>query len=92
MCKSIDYALLMYLGGTTFHTGLRFPFNDGEYLPLESEQLHTLRKQFERMMVVIIDEMSLLAADFFYNVHRRMVEIFYCKDMFGDRGVMLVGK
>ena len=70
--------------------GLRFPFNDGEYLPLESEQLHTLRKQFERMMVVIIDEMSLLAADFFYNVHRRMVEIFYCKDMFGDRGVMLV--
>ena len=83
--------VLFIIGGTTFHAGLRFPFNVREYLPLESEQLHNLRKQFERMMVVIIDEMSLLAADFFYNVHRRMVEIFFSKEMFGDRGVMLVG-
>ena len=38
-----------------------------------------------------LDEMSLLAADFFYNVHRRFVEILQQTDMFADRGVMLVG-
>ena len=62
-----------------------------EYLPLEAEPMTTMRKQFEHMMVVIIDEMSLVAADFFYNIHRRLVEILYLKDMFADRACMLVG-
>ena len=43
------------------------------------------------MMMVIIDEMSLVGADFFYSVHRRLVEVLQIDDMFGDRGVMLVG-
>ena len=38
-----------------------------------------------------LDEMSLLAADFFYNIHRRFVEILHLPDMFADRAVMLVG-
>ena len=38
-----------------------------------------------------LDEMSLLAADFFYNIHRRFVEILHLTDMFADRAVMLVG-
>ena len=62
-----------------------------DYLPLDPESMNTLRKQFDRMMVVIIDEMSLISADFFYNIHRRFKEIFYHDEMFGDRGVMLVG-
>ena len=53
--------------------------------------MSNLRRQFERMMMVIIDEMSLVAADMFYTVHKRLVEILYLKDMFADRGVMLVG-
>ena len=62
-----------------------------EYLALDPEIMSTLRKQFERMMMVIIDEMSLVAADMFYNMHRRLVEILYLKDMFANRAVMLVG-
>ena len=62
-----------------------------EYLPLDPETMSTLRRQFERMMLVILDEMSLIAADMFYNMHRRLVEILYLKDMFADRAVMLVG-
>lgn len=62
-----------------------------EHLPLEPETMSTLRRQFERMMMVIIDEMSLVAADMFYNMHRRLVEILYLTEMFGDRAVMLVG-
>lgn len=73
------------------HAGLKFQFKVTDYLPLEAEDLHNLRNQFERMMVIIIDEMSLIASDLFHNIHRRMVEILYSKEMFGDRGVMLVG-
>ena len=62
-----------------------------EYLPLAPETMSTLRSQFERMMMVIIDEMSLIAADMFYHVHKRLVEILYLKDVFADRAVMLVG-
>ena len=62
-----------------------------EYLPLEPQQLSNLRQQFERMMLIIIDEMSLVASDFFYNIHRRFVEILHLTDMFADRAVMLVG-
>ena len=62
-----------------------------EYLPLTPETMSTLRKQFERMMLVIIDEMSLVASDMFYYIHKRLVEILYLKDMFADRAVMLVG-
>ena len=62
-----------------------------EWLPLEPETMSTLRRQFERMHMVIIDEMSLVAADFFYNIHRRFVEILHSTEMFADRSVMLVG-
>ena len=62
-----------------------------EWLPLEPETMGTLRRQFERMHMVIIDEMSLVAADMFYHIHKRLVEILYLKDMFADRAVMLVG-
>ena len=88
-----NFSLIKYFhskGGTTIHTGLRMKFGE-EYLPLEPETMNTLRRQFERMMMVVIDEMSLIAADMFYNIHRRLVEILYLKDMFADRAVMLVG-
>ena len=77
-------------GGTTFHTGLSMKHGT-EYLPLEAQQLSNLRQQFEHMMLVIIDEMSLVAADMFYTIHKRLVEILFLKDMFADRAVMLVG-
>ena len=82
--------ILLFSGGTTFHTGLHMKIGN-DYLPLDPESMNTLRKQFERMMVVIIDEMSLISADFFYNIHRRFKEILQHDEMFGDRGVMLVG-
>ena len=81
---------ICFIGGTTFHAGLRFSFRN-EMAGIKDEQMQQLRQQFEEMMVVIIDEMSLVGADFFYNVHRRLVDILQMEDMFADRGVMLVG-
>ena len=79
-----------FLEGTTFHTGLRFSYGP-EYSGVYEEQLSELRRQFQDMMLVIIDEMSLVGSDFFYNVHRRLVDILQVDEMFADRGVMLVG-
>ena len=87
----MNYTIFSIKGGTTIHAGLRMKFVGEEHLPLEPETMSTLRRQFERMMMVIIDEMSLVAADMFYNMHRRLVEILYLTEMFGDRAVMLVG-
>ena len=51
--------LKYFSDGTTFHTGLRFSYGN-DYSGIREEQLNQLRKQFEQMMVVIIDEMSLV--------------------------------
>ena len=80
----------LFSDGTTFHTGLRFSYGN-EYSGVYEKQLSELRKQFEDMMAVIIDEMSMVGSDYFYNVHRRLVEILQIDEMFADRGVMLVG-
>ena len=53
--------------------------------------MESLRRQFENMMVVIIDEMSLVGADFFYNVHKRLAEVIRNDDFFANRAVLLVG-
>jgi hypothetical protein len=47
--------------------------------------MEDLRKQFDEMRVVIIDEMSLLGSDFLYNIHRRLVEVLRNDEMCGDR-------
>ena len=87
----INHLLInIYLGGTTFHAGLRFEFGQG-YKSVQTETLQKLRNQFEDMMMVIIDEVSMVGPDTLYKVHRRMVEICQMEDMFGDRGVMFVG-
>ena len=53
--------------------------------------MESLRRQFEDMMCIIIDEMSMVGADFFYYIHKRMVEITRSEDLFGNRALLLVG-
>ena len=53
--------------------------------------MESLRRQFEDMMCVIIDEMSLIGADFFYYIHKRMVEVTRNEEIFGNRAMLLVG-
>lgn len=76
--------------GTTLHSGLRFPFKN-KYAGIPDEAMETLRRQFEDMMCVIIDEMSLIGADFFYYIHKRMVEITRNEEFFGNRALLLMG-
>ena len=61
------------------------------YKSVDDKTIHDLREQFQGMMVVIIDEMSMVSPDTLYNVHRRLTEITRCDDIMGDRGFLLVG-
>ena len=76
--------------GTTLHAGLRFSFRN-KYVGLSDENMESLRRQFENMMCVIIDEMSLIGADFFYYIHKRLVEVLRNDDIFANRAMLLVG-
>lgn len=53
--------------------------------------MESLRRQFEDMMLVIIDEMSLVGADMFYNVHKRFTEVLRNDEVFANRALLLVG-
>ena len=79
-----------FLGGTTLHTGLGFKFGK-QYLPLAPEKREQLRKYLEDIEVIIIDEMSMVSADQFYDVHKRLQQIFVSVDLFGGKALMLVG-
>ena len=62
------------IGGTTIHTGLDFKIGK-KYIPLSSESHQTLSKLMENVKVLIIDELSMISADQFYNVNKRMQSI-----------------
>ena len=62
------------IGGTTLHTGLDFKIGN-KYIPLSSESLQTMRKLMEHVKVIIIDELSMMSADRFYDVNKRMQSI-----------------
>ena len=79
-----------FTDGTTLHSGLRFSFRN-KYAGVVDETMESLRRQFEDMMCIIIDEMSMVGADFFYYIHKRMVEITRSEDLFGNRALLLVG-
>ena len=77
------------IGGTTFHTDLSFKF--GSELEFSSEKLDSARKNLENVEVVIVDEFSMVSSDNFYNLHKRLQEIFMSQELFGGRSVLLVG-
>ena len=81
----------LLIDGTTLHTGLGFKFGSRQYLPLRNEQLERFRTTFEELEIIIMDEFSMISSDKLYDVHRRMEEIMISKDLFGGRGIMLVG-
>ena len=58
---------------------------------MAKEKLDKLKKELEDVEVVIVDEMSMVSVDDFYNLHLRLQQIFDSKDDFGGRGLMMFG-
>ena len=61
------------------------------YRALTEEMMESLRRQFEDLLCVIVDEMSLLGCEYLYNIHRRLVEVMRNEEIFADKSVLLSG-
>ena len=81
---------MVFLGGTTIHTGLDFKYGR-KYLPLNDHAREKIRLELEDLQLIIVDEMSMVSADMLYMIHKRLCEIFVSDDYFGGRAIMFVG-
>merc|ERR1712105_51708 len=80
------------IGGTTLHTGLSFKFGS-DMLDFLTEKLYIARKNLENdeVVIVVVDEFSMVSSDNLYNLHKRLQHIFMSQEFFGGRSVLLVG-
>ena len=85
------------INGITVHSA--FMLNDRKkagttYYNLGSDTLSTLQTQLEQLMVVIIDEISMIGAQTLYKIHMRLQEIkglHYSNTRFGNVTIIAVG-
>ena len=65
---------------TTIHSGLEIMVSIIEkYNILGHKQKAYLRNKLSELKVIIIDEISMVSRDLFYQVHSKIIEIFDCK-------------
>ena len=85
------------INGITIHSA--FMLNDRKsthstYYGLGADTLNTLQLHLEQLMVVIIDEISMIGAETLYKIHMRLQEIkglSYSNTHFGDVTMIAVG-
>ena len=85
------------INGITIHS--TFVLNDHRksgttYYSLGADTLNTLQSQLEELMVVIIDEISMVGAETLYKIHMRLQEIKrlqYTNSRFGNVTIIAVG-
>ena len=85
------------INGITVHSA--FMLNDRKsshstYYGLGADTLNTLQLHLEHLMVVIIDEISMIGADTLYKIHMRLQEIkglTYSDTCFGNVTIIAVG-
>jgi hypothetical protein len=78
------------INGITIHSAFDFKFGH-EYISLSDKKLDEYRVNLADLKIVIVDEISMLDSDMLYKIHRRLVDIFQCRDPFGGMSVILVG-
>ena len=80
------------VGGTTIHTALKFPANQGlQYKPLPSEKLNTLRAKYLHLKFLIIDEISMVGCRMFNFINQRLQDILGRREPFGGISVLAIG-
>ena len=80
------------INGNTIHSGLHIPCR-GKLLPLNDASKAELRNKYSEVELVIIDEISMVSSKLFYQVHKRMNEIFCPGQVFpfGGKSVIVCG-
>ena len=80
------------INGNTKHSALYMPCRS-KLLPLNDTNEAEPRNKYSEVELVTIDEISMASSTLFYQVHKRMIEIFYLGQDFlfaGKSGVFFV--
>ena len=80
------------INGNIVHSGLHIPCR-GKLLPLNDVNKAELRNKYSEVELVIIDEISMVLSKLFYQIHKRLHEIFSPgQDVpFGRKSVLVCG-
>ena len=82
------------VNGMTLHSAfLLGKSRYGGFQPLSSEKVNTLRSKLSKLVLLIIDEVSMVGADMLFEVHKRLQQIKGVPSdvMFGRVSVLAVG-
>ena len=77
------------LNGTTVHSALGLPCHGKPFL-LDSNTLGALRNKYAEVNLIILDETSMVSKKVFYQMHRRLIEIFNLLNLpFAGRSILV---
>ena len=82
------------IGGLTIHRALRLQVEHGRtahQLPLNGLALHDLRKLWQGVHTIVIDEISMVSYQILKSIHSRLCEIYGNDEIFGGLNVIAVG-
>ena len=82
------------VGGSTIHRTFSLPVEHGkpaDYRPLNAEQLTVIRTTLQGLLLVIIDEVSMISSLTLLYIHLRLTEIMCSNSLFGGVSVLLFG-
>ena len=65
------------IGGTTAHTALGIGIGS-KLVPLSNKQKVKLREKLSNIKLIIIDEISIVSSEIFFQLNQRLIEIFGC--------------
>ena len=80
--------IFFFSGGNTFHAGLSL---FAKYFSLSDQKLDYFRKYLEDLQVIVLDEISMIGNDKYYDISKRCQEIFINYDAFGGRAKLGFG-
>ena len=82
------------INGMTLHSALLFGRSKySGFQPLSHDRLNTLRAKLSRLMLLIIDEVSMVGSNMLLEIHRRLQQIKGVSDdaIFGGVSILAVG-
>ena len=92
LLTSLTGTAAAHIDGVTLHTAFSFGFGSSSTSNLISdEKLDALRKSLQYLKIIIIDEISMVSADMFYCLNKRLCSIFQNLLPFGGISIILVG-
>jgi PIF1-like helicase len=81
------------IGGMTAHAAFHLSAGKGKTKmgDLSPDLLNTITAKLYNMKLLIIDEISMLSSDLFFQINKRLCQIFKSKRPFGGKSVIVVG-